>query len=59
MIPIPTSGDIPTIKKILEDFCDSIVNDRNPPITGYDGLKTIEIADGCYRSAREGKAVYL
>jgi len=59
MIPIPTSGDIPTIKKILEDFCDSIVNDRNPPITGYDGLKTIEIADGCYRSARKGKAVYL
>lgn len=59
MIKIPVLKDIPTIKNILEDFCGSIINDKNPPISAYDGLKTIEIADGCYRSAREGKAVYL
>lgn len=59
MAPLPVAEDTPTIKDVLKDFCDAIVNDAEPPITGEDGLKTIEIADACYLSAKKGKAVCL
>jgi predicted dehydrogenase len=59
MVPVPVPEDTPTIKDVLEDFCGSIINDAVPPITGEDGLKTIEIADACYLSARKKREISL
>ncbi|MEM0495049.1 MAG: Gfo/Idh/MocA family oxidoreductase [Thermofilum sp.] len=38
-------------------FVDSIVNDREPPITGVDGLRVVEIAEACWQSWREKRPV--
>ncbi len=45
--------------KLIKDFIDCIKNDRPPFITGYDGLKAMEIAAGAYRSAETGLPVAL
>jgi predicted dehydrogenase len=59
MLPVHVPGDIPTVKNILQDFCGSIIHDTVPPITGFDGLKTVQIAEACYLSAKTGKTVSL
>ena len=42
-----------------QDFIDSILNNTPPPVTGHDGLKSVEIALAIYQSARENRAVTL
>ena len=41
----------PAIPPILEDFIQAIEKDQQPPITGQDGLKTIQIIEKCLRIA--------
>ncbi len=41
------------------DFVRCVTTDAPPPITGYDGLKAMEVALGAYRSAQTGKPVAL
>jgi len=59
MLPVRVPEDIPTVKGVLQDFCDSIIHDTVPPITGFEGLKTVQIAEACYLSAKTGKTVSL
>jgi len=40
-------------------FTDAIVNDRDPVITGTDGLRALEICLAIYQSAASGKSVSL
>ncbi len=44
---------------LIRDFVDMIATDREPFITGYDGLKALEVALGAYRSAETGAPVSL
>lgn len=44
----------PTVVAILQAFIDAVRLGTDPPITGTDGLKAVELADACYRSASEG-----
>jgi predicted dehydrogenase len=44
---------------LIQDFIQMIVEDREPTITGYDGLKALEVALAAYRSAQEKKPVAL
>ena len=44
---------------LLRDFVDMIATGREPSITGYDGLKALEVALGAYLSARRGEPVRL
>ncbi|MCD6289719.1 MAG: Gfo/Idh/MocA family oxidoreductase [Anaerolineae bacterium] len=44
---------------MIADFVRIIREDAPVPITGYDGLKAMEIALAAYRSAEEGKPVSL
>ena len=44
---------------MIADFVRIIREDAPVPITGYDGLKAMEIALAAYRSAEEGEPVSL
>jgi predicted dehydrogenase len=41
----------------LQDFLQSILEDREPCITGEEGRKTVEIFTAIYRSQRDGRPV--
>ena len=36
-----------------EDFCDAIINNTEPLVSGYDGRKTVELFTAIYRSQRD------
>lgn len=44
----------PTILSVLQAFVHAIRTNSCPPVTGKDGQKAVEIAEGCYRSAEFG-----
>jgi predicted dehydrogenase len=44
---------------LMRDFCEMIAAGRAPSITGYDGLKALEVALAAYRSAEIGRPVRL
>ena len=54
--PCPPSA---TLIALLHDFCQAIRTGSPMSITAEDGLRAVEIADACYRSAHIGKPVYL
>ena len=41
----------------VQDFCESIIQDRNPMKTGAEGRKTVELFTAIYRSTRDNAAV--
>lgn len=44
---------------LVQDFVDCIEKGRKPSITGYDGLKTLEISLAAYESSKQQKKVNL
>jgi predicted dehydrogenase len=44
---------------LIQDFVAMICEDREPFITGYDGLKAVEVAMAAYESAQTGRPVAL
>lgn len=46
-------------KGLIEDFVDTVRNKRTPSITGYDGLKALEVALAAYKSAKTKQPVLL
>ena len=54
--PCPPSA---TLIEVLRDFCLAIRTGGPMPVTAVDGLRAVEIADACYRSAQTGKSVLL
>ena len=40
-----------------EDFCDAILKDRNPMVSGEEGRVTVELFTAIYRSSRDNKPV--
>ncbi len=44
---------------LVADFVGMIQEDRQPSITGYDGLKALEVALAAYESARAGRPVSI
>jgi UDP-N-acetyl-2-amino-2-deoxyglucuronate dehydrogenase len=50
----------PTVRYIqyqIEDFIESIGNDREPFVTGEDGRRTVELFTSIYRSSRENRPI--
>lgn len=41
----------------IADFSDAIREERDPLVTGWDGLETVRLIDGIYRSFRTGKPI--
>jgi predicted dehydrogenase len=56
---LPAGGETFTLIPLLRDFIDTIKSGREPPITGEDGLRSVEAALACYRSAGSGKEVLI
>ena len=46
-------------QKQIEDFCQSLLKNKKPSVTGEDGLKALEIILAAYKSAKERKWVSL
>ncbi|HID95419.1 MAG TPA: hypothetical protein EYP53_05100 [Candidatus Latescibacteria bacterium] len=46
-------------KKELEHFCDCILNDKTPLVTGEDGRKAIEAINAVYLSSQTGQKIRL
>jgi len=44
---------------LIKDFVDVITSDREPPITGEDGLRALEVALAAYESDQKGAPVSL
>jgi predicted dehydrogenase len=44
---------------LVQDFVTMIREEREPSITGYDGLKSMEVALAAYESARNGRPVII
>lgn len=47
------------LKLELQHFADSILNDKEPIITGVDGLKAVQVAEAALKSAQIGTAIKL
>jgi predicted dehydrogenase len=45
--------------KELEHFCECVLNDTPPAVTGEDGRAVVEIINAAYRSSEEGRKVKL
>ena len=41
----------------IQDFCESILEDRNPMISGEEGRKTVELFTAIYRSTRDNQPI--
>jgi len=48
-----------TVGLVLRDFVRCIVEDVEPPVSGFDGLRAVEMATACYRSSSTGEFVDL
>ncbi len=44
---------------MINEFCAAIREDRQPRVSGYDGMKAFEVADAAYQSAQSGKPVRI
>ncbi|MFQ5457254.1 MAG: Gfo/Idh/MocA family protein [Myxococcota bacterium] len=44
-----------TVKEALRAFVACLARSQAPPVTPVDGLRAVEIADACYRSAQAGR----
>jgi predicted dehydrogenase len=44
---------------LIDDFCNAVEADGDMPITGYDGLKAMEVALAAYQAAALGEPVQL
>jgi myo-inositol 2-dehydrogenase/D-chiro-inositol 1-dehydrogenase len=38
-------------------FIDAIVSGAPPPVTAFDGYKSVELVEACYRAVKSGKRV--
>jgi len=45
--------------ELVADFVDCVAQDREPSITGYDGLKSMEVALKAYESDEKGQVVHI
>jgi predicted dehydrogenase len=54
---LPPPPPVHTVQKTLEAFAQCILTDGDPSITTRDGLRTLQVAEMCYRSAESGQAV--
>jgi predicted dehydrogenase len=43
----------------VDAFARAVAEDTEPPVTGVDGLRALEMVVGAYRSAEEGRAISL
>lgn len=53
---VETIEPYPTIVRVLRAFLVAINTHTDPPVTGEDGCRAVELVDACYASAKRGGA---
>ena len=53
------SARVPTLPAMLQDWLACVRGGATPPVGVRDGLATLRVVDGCYRSDRQGRQVDL
>ena len=53
---LPIGDPVPTVREVLRDFVAGVRDGTPMPITIDDGLRSLAIAEACYRSAETGGA---
>jgi predicted dehydrogenase len=43
----------------IDDFVAAVRQDREPAVTGYDAVRSLEIVEAIYRSSQTGAAVEI
>ncbi|MGA1793518.1 MAG: Gfo/Idh/MocA family protein [Thermoplasmatota archaeon] len=56
---VPLRGEVKMLVPLLKDMVRCVRTGKEPPITSGDGLRAVEIAEACYRSAERGTEVLL
>jgi len=56
---VPLKGEVKTLVPLLKDMVVCVRNGKEPPITSEDGLRAVEVAEACYRSAERGTEIFL
>ena len=57
---VPIAAEQPSARySIAEGYATALLEGRQPPVTGEDGLKALEIVEGIYRSGETGRPVTL
>ena len=56
---IKINDPIPTHLTELKHFCKAIIEDREPPITGEDGVQALKIVKAAYKSSETDEIVYV
>jgi predicted dehydrogenase len=56
-VALPVAEPVHTVEQALKTFVRCVSQDRCPPITAVDGLRTLRVAAMCYRSAETGRMV--
>jgi predicted dehydrogenase len=55
----PLPPELLTVEETLRDFCRHLLAGKAMPITVEDGLRTLEISEACYASARADSVITL
>jgi UDP-N-acetylglucosamine 3-dehydrogenase len=58
-VDLPVTEPIPAFGLMLQHFADCVREGRQPMTVGEDGLRSVEIAEHAYVSAREGRRVSI
>ncbi|MBM6596293.1 Gfo/Idh/MocA family protein [Microvirga pudoricolor] len=58
-VDLPVTEPVPAFGLMLQHFVDCIREGRQPVTVGEDGLRTVEIAEHAYISAKEGRRVSM
>jgi predicted dehydrogenase len=56
---LPVGPPVHTVRKAIEAFIEGVQNNTPFPITVEDGLRSVAIAEACYRSAESGEGVRM
>ena len=56
---IAVDGAAPTVPAVLTDWLAAIRGQAPVPVTVDDGLRTLEVVEACYRSARSQREIRI
>ena len=58
-VRFPVKSPMDSYALEFREFGDSILHDRQPSITAFDGLESLKVVRACYESSRIGQKITL
>ena len=57
--PLAVGEGLPTVREVIRDFVAALRVGSPMPITLFDGLRAVAVADACYAAARSGRSAVV